>query len=117
MLKFLMQNKWRGALCAVLVAFVQISCFAQSSAEQNTPQSMEHPANAQAGTGRQVPQAILNELEAMRKRIDELEAQLKAPKMQEQPATVSAAFPVKAAMMADPAAPTASADAKVPAGQ
>ena len=116
MLKFLMQNKWRGALCAVLVAFVQISCFAQSSAEQNTPQSMEHPANAQAGTGRQVPQAILNELEAMRKRIDELEAQLKAPKMQEQPATVSA-FPVKAAMMADPAAPAPSADAKIPAGE
>ena len=119
MLKFRMQNKWRGALCAVLVAFVQLSCFAQSSGEnaaQNTPQRMEHPANAQAAAG-QVPQAILNELEAMRKRIDELEAQLKAQKMQEQPATVSAAFPVKAAMMADPAAPTASADARVPAGQ
>jgi hypothetical protein len=84
MLKFLMQNKWRGALCAVLVAFVQLSCFAQSSgdnAAQNTPYSVEHPANAQAGAGQQVPHAILNELEAMRKRIDELETQLKAQKM------------------------------------
>ena len=120
MQKLLMQNKWRGVLCAVVLVFPKLSCFAQSAPEnaaQTTPQGVEQPAKPQGGAAdQQVPQAILKELEAMRKRIDELEAQLKAQKGQEA-TTVSAAFPVKAAMMADTAAPTALADAKIHAGQ
>jgi hypothetical protein len=109
MLKFLMQNRWQAALCGLLLASTQIPCFAQTTGgATNQPGSTaEQP----------IPPAILRELQAMRQRIDELEAQLRAQKTQGQPAMVNAAFPVKEAAVAetDPVAPTGLRDAKVPA--
>jgi len=109
MLKFLMQNRWQAALCGLLLAFAQIPCFAQT-----TGGAMNQPGSA---AEQPIPPAILRELQAMRQRIDELEAQLQAQKSQGQPAMVNAAFPVKeaAGAEADPAASTFLRDAKVPA--
>jgi len=122
MLKFLMQNKWRTAFCAVLLVLLvllQLPCLAQTTAQTTEPSAKPQASAADP----QIPQAVLNELEAMRKRIDELEAQLKAQRMQGQPAMVNAAFSAKETPSAkeapapDPAAPSASADAKMMAGQ
>ena len=108
MLKFLMQNRWQAALCGLLLAFAQIPCFAQT-----TGGAMNQPGSA---AEQPIPPAILRELQAMRQRIDELEAQLQAQKSQGQPAMVNAAFPVQeaAGAEADLAAPTGLRDAKVP---
>jgi hypothetical protein len=64
---------------------------------------MQFPCTAQTASGaadppdhsavQTVPPDILKELEAMRRRIDELEAQLKAQKSEGHPAIVMAAFP------------------------
>ena len=116
MLKFLMQNKWRTAFCAVLLVLLvllQLPCLAQTTAQTTEPSAKPQASAADP----QIPQAVLNELEAMRKRIDELEAQLKAQRMQGQPAMVNAAFSAKETPAPDPAAPSASADAKMMAGQ
>ncbi|HUJ31049.1 MAG TPA: outer membrane beta-barrel protein [Candidatus Acidoferrum sp.] len=103
MLKFLVQNKRQGVFCAILLAFAQIPSFAQSTSGPANPQG--------SAANQQVPPAILDELEAMRKRIDELEAQLKAQKAQQQPAMMNAAFPVK-----QTPAPDAATPAPAPAG-
>jgi hypothetical protein len=106
--RFLMQNWWPAALCGLLLAVAQLPCFAQTTSGA---------VNQTVGTAEQpIPPAILRELQAMRQRIDELEAQLKAQKTQGQPMMVNAAFPVKeTAGEADPPAPTGLRDAKVPA--
>jgi hypothetical protein len=93
MTKFLMQNKWRAALCGLVFTMMQAPCFAQttSAAANQQPSATDQP----------ISPAILKELEAMRHRIDELEAELKAQKTAqastEKPGLVTAAFPVKAA--------------------
>jgi hypothetical protein len=108
MLRLLMQNRWQAALCGLLLTFGQIPCFAQSTGgATNQPGiTAEQP----------IPPAILRELQAMRQRIDELEAQLRAQKTPGQPAMVNAAFPLKEAAVAeaDPAASMSLRDAKVP---
>ena len=93
MTKFLMQNGWRAAFCGLVFTMMQAPCFAQTTSEA---------ANQQASaTDQPISPAILKELEAMRHRIDELEAELKAQKTAqastEKPGLVTAAFPVKAA--------------------
>ncbi len=93
MTKFLMQNGWRAALCGLVFTMMQAPCFAQTASEG---------ANQQASASDQpISPAILKELEAMRHRIDELEAELKAQKTAqastEKPGLVTAAFPVKTA--------------------
>jgi Putative beta-barrel porin-2, OmpL-like. bbp2 len=93
MTKFLTQNKWRAALCGLVFTVMQAPCFAQTTSAA---------ANQQASaTDQPISPAILKELEAMRHRIDELEAELKAQKTAqastERPGLVTAAFPVKAA--------------------
>jgi hypothetical protein len=91
MTKFLMQNKWRAALCGLVFTVMQAPCFAQntSAAANQQPSATDQP----------ISPAILKELEAMRHRIDELEAELKAQKTAqastEKPGLVTAAFPVK----------------------
>jgi putative OmpL-like beta-barrel porin-2 len=91
MLNFLMQNRWRAVLCGVVLVFMQRPCFAQSSSgsTNQSTSAAEQP----------IPPAVLKELEAMRQRIDQLEAELKAQKVAEkassEPGLVSAAFPVK----------------------
>src|ERR1700751_5623118 len=93
MTKFAMQNLWRAAFCGLLLAVTQLPCSAQTASEASNQQIT--PAD------QQVSPAILKELEAMRHRIDELEAELKAQKTAqvsaEKPGVVTAAFPVKAA--------------------
>jgi hypothetical protein len=112
MLKFLMQNKWRAAVCGLVFTFVQFPCSAQS-----TSSATNQPASTSDQRDQQIPPAILKELEAMRQRIDQLEAELKAQKTAgqpaEQPAMMSAVFPVKST---EPAAiaSTASPDVSVP---
>jgi hypothetical protein len=93
MTKFMKQNSWRAALCGLAFTIMQALCFAQNTSEV---------ANQQASaTDQPISPAILKELEAMRHRIDELEAELKAQKTgqesTEKPGLVTAAFPVKAA--------------------
>jgi hypothetical protein len=66
--------------CAVLIfALGQTPCFAQSNSDTSSQQA--------TGTDQQIPPAIAKELEAMKKRIDELEAKLKSAKAPEHPAT------------------------------
>jgi hypothetical protein len=64
---------------------MQFPCTAQTASGAADP-----PDHSAAQT---VPPDILKELEAMRRRIDELEAQLKAQKSEGHPAMVMAAFP------------------------
>jgi len=92
-MKLLMQNTWRAALCGLVFTVMQAPCFAQntSAAANQQPSATDQP----------ISPAILKELEAMRRRIDELEAELKAQKTAQastgQPGLVTAAFPVKSA--------------------
>ena len=91
MSKFLMQSNWRAIACSVFI-LAPLPCFAQTSGTAN-----QHPSAA----NQQASPEILKELEAMRHRIDELEAELKAQKTAQAPADrpgfVSAAFPLKTA--------------------
>ena len=93
MTRFLIQKGWRAALCGLVFTLMQAPCFAQntSAAANQQPSATDQP----------ISPAILKELEAMRHRIDELEAELKAQKTAEasteKPGLVTAAFPVKAA--------------------
>jgi hypothetical protein len=93
MMKLLMQNTWRAALCGLVFTITQAPCFAQntSAAANQQPSATDQP----------ISPAILKELEAMRHRIDELETELKAQKTvqasTEKPGLVTAAFPVKTA--------------------
>ena len=81
-MRFLMQNRWRAALCGLVLAVTQLPCFAQTANEA---------ANQQASPADQpILPAILKELDAMRHRIDELEAELKKHKAETQPTTVVA---------------------------
>jgi hypothetical protein len=109
MLEFISEYKLPFTVCALFLALGNNPCFAQSSSD-----SLRQQSNA---ADQPIPPAILRELQAMRQRIDDLEAQLKAQKSQGQPAMVNAAFPVKEAAgpEADPAAPTGLRDTKVPA--
>jgi Putative beta-barrel porin-2, OmpL-like. bbp2 len=112
MMKLLMQNTWRAALCGLVFTITQAPCFAQntSAAANQQPSATDQP----------IPPAILKELEAMRHRIDELEAELKAQKTAqastEQPGLVTAAFPVKSAeAAASNSAVTSSSSSQQPA--
>jgi hypothetical protein len=89
------------ACCVLIFALVQTPCFAQSNNDTPSQQS--------AGADQQIPPAIAKELEAMRKRIDELEAELKSSKAPERPAT-----PVTSAKATVPLAPIAPVNTVVP---
>jgi len=108
MLEIISRCKWPFELCALFLTLGHKPCFAQSGSNSvhQQPNVVEEP----------IPPAIARELQAMRQRIDELEAQLRAQKMPGQPAMVNAAFPMKDAAVAepDPAASTSLRDAKVP---
>jgi hypothetical protein len=93
MLKLLMNHRNRIVFGILAFALGQLPCFAQStSADQ------------------QIPSAIAKELDAMRKRIDELEAELKnakAPERPTPPATSAKATVPVAPLVAAPVAPAA----------
>jgi hypothetical protein len=99
MLEFISRYKWHFAFCALFLTLGQRPCFAQSGSDSSSQRS--------SGADQSIPPAIARELQAMRQRIDELEAELKAQKTQGQPAMVSTAFPVKAED-AEPATPSPS---------
>ncbi|MFZ0735649.1 MAG: outer membrane beta-barrel protein [Candidatus Acidiferrales bacterium] len=100
MLKFLLRWTRPITFCAFIAALWQYPCFAQSgSSESAGPQA--------TAEDQQIPPAIAKELDALKKRIDELEAELKNAKTPEPPA-----MPVTAAKAAAPvnvAPPLASA--------
>ncbi|MGB7751904.1 MAG: outer membrane beta-barrel protein [Candidatus Acidiferrales bacterium] len=100
MLNILIKYKTKIVFGMLVFVLGQSPCFAQSSGDT---------ANQQAsGTDQQIPSAIAKELDAMRKRIDELEAELKNAKAPERPTTsattAKATVPV-APVVAAPAAP------------
>src|SRR5271155_3178369 len=100
MLKLLMKRTARIVFAMVIFALGQFPCFAQSNGD--TPNQQASSAD------QQIPPAIAKELDAMRKRIDELEAELKNAKAPERPTTpatsAKATVPV-APFSAAPAAP------------
>jgi Putative beta-barrel porin-2, OmpL-like. bbp2 len=106
MLNILIKYKTKIVFGMLVFVLGQPPCFAQSGGDT---------ANQQAsGTDQQIPSAIAKELDAMRKRIDELEAELKNAKAPERPTTsattAKATVPV-APVVAAPAAPAAPAAA------
>jgi hypothetical protein len=91
MLKVLMRNPTRAAVFGLLLA-----CVAQTTGGATNQQT--------GAADQQIPPAIAKELDAMRKRIDELEAELKHAKAPERPTT-----PATSAKMSIPLAPVAAA--------
>jgi hypothetical protein len=105
MLKSLIKYRTKIVFSVLVFVLGQYSCFAQSSSDTTTQQT--------SSTDQQIPPSIAKELDAMRKRIDELEAELKNAKAPERPTT-----PATSAKMSIPvpqvvAAPAATA-AKAP---
>ena len=101
MLKLLRNHRYKIVFGILVFALEQFPCFAQSNGDA---------ANQQAsGTDQQIPPAIAKELDAMRKRIDELEAELKYAKSPEQPST--SATPATSAKTTVPATPFVAAPA------
>ena len=92
MLKFLLYPKWQFTFGVLVLILWQGPCFAQSGSGSPNQQA--------SAADQQIPPAIAIELDAMKKRIEQLEAELKNRKAQEQPATVAAQVPAKAAEQA-----------------
>ncbi len=104
MLNILIKYKTKIVIGMILFVLGQFPCFAQSNGDA--------PTQRAGGADQQIPPAIAQELDAMRKRIDQLEAELKNAKTDQQPTTpatsAKATVPV-APMVATPAAPAATA--------
>jgi hypothetical protein len=96
MLKLLMNHRNRIVFGILVFALEQFPCLAQSNGDTPNQQS--------TGADQQIPSAIAKELDAMRKRIDELEAELKNAKAPERPAP-----PATSAKATVPVAPFAAA--------
>ena len=106
MLILLIKYKTKIVFGMLFFVLGQFPCFAQDNGDARNQQA--------SGADQQIPAAIAKELEAMRKRIDELEAELKNAKAPERPTTpatsAKATVPV-APVVAAPAAPAATATA------
>src|SRR6202142_2993678 len=98
MLNILIKYKTKIVCAMLFFVLGQFPCFAQTNGDAPNQQ-----AN---GADQQIPPAIAKELEAMRKRIDELEAELKNAKAPERPTP-----PATSAKMSIPLAPVAAAPA------
>jgi putative OmpL-like beta-barrel porin-2 len=102
MSKSLIKYTTKTVFGMLIFALWQFPCFAQSGSDASSQQT--------SGADQQIPPAIAKELDAMRKRIDELEAELKNAKAPERPAipatSAKATVPV-APVVAAPAAPVA----------
>jgi hypothetical protein len=108
MSKFLLRGPGRLAFCILAFALWQHPCLAQSTSET--------PKEKAATADEEIPPAVARELEAMRKRIEQLEAELRNRQTQEPPATVaSASVPAPAGNAS--VAPAASGAAVAPAAQ
>jgi hypothetical protein len=82
MMNSLRASGWRAVLCVLILAFTQVPCLGQTTSGATNQQA--------SASDQQASPAILKELEAMRHRIDELEAELKQHKAETQPTTVVA---------------------------
>jgi hypothetical protein len=104
MLKRLIRYRTKIVFGILVLALGQFPCFAQSSGDTANQQT--------SGADQQIPAAIAKELDAMRKRIDELEAELKNAKAPERPTTPATSakmsIPVPQVVTA-PAAPATAA--------
>src|SRR5271170_6650606 len=102
MLKSLINHRIKIVFGMLVFALGLVPCFAQTNSDMPNQQA--------TAAGQQIPPAIAKELDAMRKRIDELEAELKNAKAPEQPTTpvmnAKATVPV-APVVATPALPVA----------
>ena len=98
MLILLIKYKTKIVFAMLFLALGQFPCFAQSNGDA--------PNQQVSGADQPIPAAIAKELEAMRKRIDELEAELKNAKAPERPMT-----PATSAKATVPVAPVVAAPA------
>lgn len=105
MLKFRSRSCGKVAVGVIALALWQCPCFAQGTSDS--------PSQTASAADQQVPASILRELEAMKKRIEQLEAELKNRKAKEQPTTVTAEGPAGAAGHAA-TTPNASGDVGAP---
>jgi hypothetical protein len=100
MSKFLWRCKWQVTFGVLVFTLWQCPCFAQSSSDSGHQQG--NAAN------QQVPPEIVQELDAMEKRIEQLEAELKSMKAQQQRTmatmTAKATTPVTASAYVETAA-------------
>ncbi len=78
MLRFLSGLKRQLILGTLFLVLAPYPCLAQVSNDTS---------NQQSGADQQIPPAVMRELEAMKKRIEQLEAQLRAHKSETQPTT------------------------------
>src|SRR3984957_15287651 len=104
MLKLLMNHRNKTVFGILVFALGQFPCVAQSNSDTSNQQS--------SGSDQQIPPAIAKELDAMRKRIDELEAELrnaKAPERSTTPATSAKATVPVAPVVAAPVVPAPTA--------
>src|ERR1700691_3475673 len=106
MLNILIKYKTKIVFGMLFFVLGHFPCCAQTNGDSPNQQA--------SGADQQIPPAIAKELEAMRKRIDELEAELKNAKAPERPTTpetsAKATVPV-APVVAAPATPAAAAAA------
>ena len=111
MLRFLQNHQRQFMVCLAALALGQAPCWAQSD--------REGPIQQSAGADQAIPPAIAKELEAMRKRIDELEAQLKEHKSESQPTTAvasaKATVPIGTGAAVSKAAAKAEGASEIPA--
>ncbi len=113
--KFISSRKYPFMVGILAAMLWQYPCFAQNSGNgpANPPPAAPATVPASASTAspeQPIPSAIQKELDAMRKRIEQLEAELSNKKAQEQPAAVSAGAPANAvnpAAFTPPASPEA----------
>ncbi len=105
MLNILIKYKTKIVFGMLVFVLGQFPCFAQSNGDAPNQQA--------SSAEQQIPSAIAKELDAMRKRIDELEAELKNAKTPDQPSTSTA--PTTSAKATVPTASFAAAPA-APAG-
>jgi hypothetical protein len=108
MSKFLLRGPGRLAFCILAFAFWQQPCLAQSTSET--------PKEKAATADEEIPPAVARELDAMRKRIEQLEAELRNRQTQEPPATVASAS-VPATAGPAPVPPATSGAAAAPVAQ
>jgi hypothetical protein len=97
--------KYKTKIVIGMMAFVlgQLPCFAQSNGDAPTQQA--------SGAEQQIPSAIAQELDAMRKRIDQLEAELKNSKAEARPDTPATSAKATVPVVPFVAAPAAPATA------
>jgi hypothetical protein len=87
MLKFLLHLKWPLTICVLVLTLCHYPCFAQTSNESPNQQA--------SVAGQQIPAAIQKELDAMKARIEQLEAELKNRKAPDPPVSVATEVPAK----------------------